>query len=454
MLEKLRDILGKVSSGYADIRFEIWKVTDISIVNGRIESSSTNIISGGSVRFFNKGTFGFATFTRPEDVEKALSSAEKMSKLIKTDKEVELYPDKPKKDKVTPSVSIHPETVSFDEKVELVKRYHNIFTGNEKFSAVSVVYREELLTRYYLNTEGTEIIEERPYCGVAATVVGKEGNILQRAYRSFGDLRGYETVLNREKDFEEIKKDVLDLLKADKVEGGVYTVILDPQIAGVFIHEAFGHLSEADHVYGNEKLKEIMTLGKTMASEILSVVDDGSMVGERGYIAYDDDGVKSRKTYLIKNGKLVGRLHSRYTAALMNEEPTGNSRAIRFNYMPLVRMTNTYIENGDKTFEELLEGVDKGLYVVGALGGQTELEMFTFSAAKAYKIEKGKITEPVRDVVLSGNLFETLKNIDGVGNDLKIFGGLGGCGKGGQMPLPVSNGAPHIRIRNVVIGGK
>jgi TldD protein len=184
------------------------------------------------------------------------------------------------------------------------------------------------------------------------------------------------------------------------------------------------------------------------------VVDDGSIEGERGFIAYDDDGVKSGKTYLIKNGKLSGRLHSRFTAAIMDERPTGNSRAIRFNYMPLVRMTNTYIENGESTLDELLDGIDRGLYVVGALGGNTELEMFTFSSAKAYKIENGKITDPVRDVILSGNLFETLRNIDGVANDLKMFGGLGGCGKGGQMPLPVSDGAPHIRIRNVVIGGK
>ncbi|MEO0230641.1 MAG: TldD/PmbA family protein, partial [candidate division WOR-3 bacterium] len=358
------------------------------------------------------------------------------------------------KDYVKPNIYIHPNSVSLDEKVDLVRKYHNLFEQNEKIITRTVTYSENILTRYLVTSEGTEITEERPYCGIAVQLVGKEGSVIQRAAKSFGDLRGYKTVLDREGDFEKLKKDLFDLLKADKVEGGVYTVILDPEIAGVFIHEAFGHLSEADHIYRNEKLQEIMRPGKQIATDILSVVDDGSLEGERGYIAYDDDGIKSRKTYLIKNGRLVGRLHSRYTASLMDEEPTGNSRAISFSHVPIVRMTNTYIENGESEFEDLLEGVDKGLYVVGALGGNTELELFTFSAKMAYKIEGGKIKEPVRDVVLSGNLFETLKNIDKIGNDLQLFGGLGGCGKGGQAPLPVSDGAPHIRIKNVVIGGR
>lgn len=454
MIEELKRGLGHISEGYADIRYEVWRTTSINMINGKIEVASTHVISGGSVRYYHRGAYGFSTFTRLEDIEGAVRSAESLAKLLKPKEEVVLKPQSPVKDIVEPKVSINPNKITFDEKVELVKKYHDLLTGNDKFVAVSVTYGENLLTRYFVNTEGTEIIEERPYCGISGSITGRDGNLLQRAFRSFGDLRGYETVLRREADFEEIKKDVLDLLRADKVEGGVYTVILDPQIAGVFIHEAFGHLSESDLIFRNEKLKEIMTLGKDMGTDLLSVVDDGSLEGERGFIAYDDDGIKSRKNYLIKNGKLVGRLHSRYTSSLMGEEPTGNSRAVNFNYMPIVRMTNTYIENGTETFEGLLEGIQRGLYVLGALGGQTELEMFTFSSAKAYKIENGKIGSPVRDVVLSGNVFETLKNIDAIGSDLQMYGGLGGCGKGAQVPLPVSDGAPHIRIKNVIIGGR
>ncbi|MEO0199472.1 MAG: TldD/PmbA family protein [candidate division WOR-3 bacterium] len=454
MIEFLKEKLSKIVEGYADIRFENRTHTTIRMTNGNLEEINSSKISGGSVRFFYKGAFGFATFTKIEEVDDALRTAEKLAKMLKTETIINLKPVKIYKDYVKPNIYIHPNSVSLDEKVDLVRKYHNLFEQNEKIITRTVTYSENILTRYLVTSEGTEITEERPYCGIAVQLVGKEGSVIQRAAKSFGDLRGYKTVLDREGDFEKLKKDLFDLLKADKVEGGVYTVILDPEIAGVFIHEAFGHLSEADHIYRNEKLQEIMRPGKQIATDILSVVDDGSLEGERGYIAYDDDGIKSRKTYLIKNGRLVGRLHSRYTASLMDEEPTGNSRAISFSHVPIVRMTNTYIENGESEFEDLLEGVDKGLYVVGALGGNTELELFTFSAKMAYKIEGGKIKEPVRDVVLSGNLFETLKNIDKIGNDLQLFGGLGGCGKGGQAPLPVSDGAPHIRIKNVVIGGR
>ena len=138
----------------------------------------------------------------------------------------------------------------------------------------------------------------------------------------------------------------------------------------------------------------------------------------------------------------------------MNEKPTGNARAISYAHAPIVRMTNTYMESRNYTFEKMLSEVDNGIYAIGALGGQTNMEMFTFSAEEAYMIRNGKIQEQVRDVVLTGNVFETLMNIDSIGNDLKIHGGLGGCGKGGQSPLRVSDGGPHVRIRNVVIGGR
>jgi TldD protein len=137
----------------------------------------------------------------------------------------------------------------------------------------------------------------------------------------------------------------------------------------------------------------------------------------------------------------------------MGENPTGNGRALNFNYPPIVRMSVTYIEQGEYSFEEMLEGIERGLYVIGTLGGQTELEMFTFSARLAYLIEKGRIGPLVRDVVLSGNVFDTLNNIEMIGNDLKIHGGIGGCGKRGQFPLPISDGGPHIRIKGVVVGG-
>jgi len=243
------------------------------------------------------------------------------------------------------------------------------------------------------------------------------------------------------------------LLKAPQIKGGEYTVVLDPVLAGVFVHEAFGHLSESDFIYENDRLRQIMTLGKEFGSRELNIIDNPTLTALRGGYKFDDEGVPASKTYLIREGRLVGRLHSRETAAKMKEKPTGNARAVSYHYPPIVRMSNTYIEPGKATFDDLISDIKEGLYVKNWYGGTTSMEMFTFSAGEAYMIRGGKLSELVRPVVLTGNVFNTLKNIDAIANDLDMNQG-GGCGKGEQVPLPVSNGSPHIRIRHCLIGGK
>jgi TldD protein len=237
------------------------------------------------------------------------------------------------------------------------------------------------------------------------------------------------------------------------VKGGEYTVILDPILAGVFAHEAFGHLSESDHVYQNGNLRQIMVLGKRFAGKHLNIIDDPTIPNLRGSYKYDDEGTPARKSYLLQEGVLEGRLHSRETAAKMGEKATGNARAINYLFPPIVRMSNTFIEPGGASFEEMLGGIEEGVYVKDWYGGTTSLEMFTFSAGEAHMIRRGRLAELLRPVVLTGNVFNTLHNIDAIGNDLEMNQG-GGCGKGGQYPLPVSNGSSHIRIRHCVIGGR
>jgi TldD protein len=200
---------------------------------------------------------------------------------------------------------------------------------------------------------------------------------------------------------------------------------------------------------------EIMQLGKRFGVEGLNIIDDGSLPDGLGTHPYDYEGVPTRKNYLIKDGILVGRLHSRETAAKMGESVTGNARAVHFQHPPIVRMTNTYIAQGTATFEEMLKDIPLGVYAVRSIGGQTAMEMFTFSAAYGYMIRDGQVAELVRDVVLTGNVFETLLNIDRIGNDLEWnTNGPGGCGKGDQYPLQVGIGGPHIRIQNCVVGGQ
>jgi len=167
---------------------------------------------------------------------------------------------------------------------------------------------------------------------------------------------------------------------------------------------------------------------------------------------YDDEGVPGQRTQLIKDGVLVGRLHSRETAGKLGERPTGNARAINYRFPPIVRMTNTYIEPGEGTVDDLVRDVKDGVYVKNWYGGMTSMEMFTFSGAESYRIRNGEIAELCRPVMLSGNVFRTLENIDGIAADLDMNQG-GGCGKGGQSPLPVSNGSPHIRIQHCLLSG-
>lgn len=197
-----------------------------------------------------------------------------------------------------------------------------------------------------------------------------------------------------------------------------------------------------------------MELDKDFGRPILNIYDSGTDKGKRGYLKYDDEGVKTEKTYLIKEGKLVGRLHSRGTAGKMGEKATGNGRAINYKHSPIPRMRNTVIELGDSTFEEMLKDVSIGILANGTNGGQTNGDNFTFSASYGYMIRDGKICELVRDINLAGNVFETLRNIDMIGNEDTSHDSGGGCGKGEQFPLPVSDGGPRIRIQNVVVGGE
>ncbi len=331
-----------------------------------------------------------------------------------------------------------------------MKGYNDIMLGVKGVVTTNSAYTDMFVRKFFLSSEGSDITQESLYTRIVFSAVAADGSTVQSRHIAFADQTGYDMALNRETDAEAAATDAVALLSAPRVQGGIYTVILDPIMAGVFVHEAFGHLSEADHLSRDRKMQEIMKPGQVFGIPELNITDK-PIPGKWGYYRYDDEGVEKKLTYLVKDGLLIGRLHSRHTAALMGEEPTGNARAIDYSFPPIVRMSATCIEPGDRDFESLLEGIDRGIYVVSALGGMTELEMFTFSAQKAYMIENGKITHLVRDVVLSGNVFETLKNIEGIGKDTVYW--AGGCGKGRQNPLPVTTAAPHIRIKNVLVGG-
>jgi TldD protein len=276
--------------------------------------------------------------------------------------------------------------------------------------------------------------------------------VVRQGFESIHSRSDYEVLHGIEAQVTQAAERAVRQLDAKPVKGGQYTVVLDPYLTGVFIHEAFGHLSEADFVYENPRMQELLVLGKPMAIPQLNVVDDATLPDLPGSLKYDDEGVPAQRKYLIKDGILTQRLHNRETAGKMQEQTTGNARAITAMHPPIVRMTNTGIEPGDAKFEDMIKDIQEGVYAVRMLGGQTNGEMFTFAAAEGYMIRQGEIAESVSDVTLTGNVFQTLKDIEAIGEDAAYRSG--GCGKGGQAPLPVSTGGPHVRIKNVVVGGR
>ena len=356
-------------------------------------------------------------------------------------------------DKVSNHVDGNPADSPLSEKKLLLDEYNEIIWRTPQIQTSTIGYGDSHKKVIFLNSAGSYIEQERTDIILRlTTIAAKDGEVQQGSF-SVGSRGDFSRIQNLHQQAEEAAQRAVRLLSAPQAKGGEYTVVLDPILAGVFVHEAFGHLSESDAVYENKDLRRIMKLGKVFGSKELNIVDTATLPGLRGSYKYDDEGVPATRTYLIQEGELVGRLHSRETAARMKENPTGNARAVNYRYPPIVRMTNTYIEPRDVSFEDMIADIEEGIYAKNWYGGTTSMEMFTFSAGDAYMIRNGKIAEALRPVVLTGNVFTTLKNIDAIGNDLDMNQG-GGCGKGEQSPLPVSNGSPHIRIRRCLVGGK
>jgi TldD protein len=198
-------------------------------------------------------------------------------------------------------------------------------------------------------------------------------------------------------------------------------------------------------------MRQKMHVGARLANDIVNITDDPTLPRQLGHYRYDDEGVPAKRTPLLANGVLVGRLHSRRTAAAFDEPVTGHCVAEDFRYAPIIRMGTIFIEPKDKTLDELLDQLGDGLYILDAKGGQTSGENFTFGAQYGYLVENGKTTQMVRDINISGNLYSTLQNIQAIGNDLK-FSERGGCGKG-QINIRSCYGTPHLLINNLIIGG-
>lgn len=438
---------------YLEIRVEESHSTDFSFQGPDLEALNRRFEMGGNVRALVDGAWGFATFNDLADLEPMADAAIAQAKLVGGGP-VALAEVAPVVDRVPLQAKVRPEETSIEAKVDRLRQLNALILDFGDPVGTSTAYYADRQAQIWLATsEGSALYQERLDVRAGLTAIARRDGMLQR--------RSFSTGSSDDASLPELTEAVADrtaaeaaaLTNARKPEAGVYTVVVDPRLAGVFAHEAIGHLSESDHVDENPRLREVMTLGSEMGVPELDVYDTGLEFGSRGALRYDEEGVPSQRSDLIRGGRLVGRLHSRETAGLMGERPTGNARAIAYRFPPIVRMRTTCIGPGGASREEIFKGIKRGLYCVESQGGQTNMEMFTFSAGLAYLIEDGEPGELVRDVTLTGNTFKTLKDIEAIeATQVRVETG-GGCGKGGQAPLPVGFAAPHLRIREVKIGG-
>ena len=453
MFETLRSVLSKATAQYADIRYEIKKETRI-VFNGRelfhIGSNSTD---GFVIRILKGGGLSSIAFTRPGDAETAIRTAEENAALMArhVKNPVQFAKTDAIKDTFLPDIDEDPRHVPIDEKLQLTRDYNSIALKHEKIATTHIAYNEVIREKYFISTEGTEIREDLITTSLGGLVTSKDGTLTQNVRVAAGGSHGFALLRNQEEEFEKKTEIALNLLNAKPVTGGTYNVVLNQDLAGVFAHEAFGHFSEADLIEDSPTMREKMQIGAILGNEALSITDDPTIPRQLGLYGYDDEGVKARPTPLMKQGVLVGRLHSRRTADAFEEGVTGHCVAEDYGYAPIIRMGNIFIERGRNTLEELLSMLGDGLYIIDHKGGQTSGENFTFGAQYGYIVKGGKKGAMIRDINISGNLYHTLKNITAAGNDL-VLSKTGGCGKG-QVNIRSCHGGPHILIQNVIIGG-
>jgi TldD protein len=451
MRDRISEALKGHNADYIEVRIEEGEATRLQYRGRELEDIGMTSSAGGCVRALVKGGWGFISFNDSSELRAKVEKAVRQATLVGREESM-LAPVEPEVALVEPEVKKDPSAVSLAAKKQVLDEYNEVIWNVPKIQTSTVMYSDRRKKVSFASSEGSYVEQTKVDLMSRFSAVARDGGNVQQSSLSIGSNGDYGFIENLHSDVEAMARRAVELLSAPQLKGGEYAVVCDPVLAGVFTHEAFGHLSESDFVYENERMREIMVLGRRFGGKHLNIVDGAAVPGLRGSYRYDEEGVPATKTYLITEGVLTGRLHSRETAAKMGEAPTGNARAMDYTFEPIVRMTNTYIEPGQASFEELISDIREGVYARNWYGGMTSMEMFTFSAGEAYMIRNGRVEELLRPVVLSGNVFTTLENIDAIGNDLDMNEG-GGCGKGGQMPLPVSNGSPHIRIQKCLLGG-
>ena len=441
---------------YADLYFESVAATSLGVDESLVKSASQGVSAGCGVRVVSGERTGYA-YTDDLSAERLLHAARTAALIasgpakqimagFQETKKPDLYP--------IPAVDVD---VNLAPRLELVMRAdHAARAYDARIVQVRAGYAEEIRRILIAGSDGTFASDLQPMARLNVFVIAKDGGVSSRGTSGGGgrvEIDFFQTEKTPEHFATEAARQAILQLTAVAAPAGDMEVVLGPGWPGVLLHEAVGHGLEAD--FNRKKTSAFAGLiGQKVASEKVTVVDNGTLPSRRGSLNVDDEGSPTQETVLIENGILRGYISDKLSSRLMGLPDTGNGRRESYQHIPMPRMTNTYMLSGEDDPGDIVRSVKRGLYAVNFGGGQVDITSgkFVFSASEAYLIEDGKITSPVRDATLIGSGPEALKYVSMVGNDLALDEGIGTCGKDGQS-VPVGVGMPTIKLDRMTVGG-
>lgn len=453
MKNLLHDALRSSRADYTDIRLErVWR-TAIAFRGSRLEGATTALEEGGVVRCLNRGRgWGVAGFQGLTGLRSAVARAHELSLAVPLAAPVRLA-DIPVQD-ADHAADLDGDVrgVALGEKRRLLDQLNQEMLATDRRITESWAgYRDAVTERWVATSEGVQLHDLRPSVRLAAGVMAREENFLERAFESWAVPGGWHSVLAADYPFRAAARRAVALLSAPRMRAGSYPVVLDPRAAGALMHQTIGHLCEAGRAARDAD--DGLHLGQRVASDLLTVGDDGRASGLTGSRPFDDEGAPTQNTLLVQHGAVVGRLHTRETAARAGVQATGNARTPRVVDGPAARLTNVYVSNGKGTLEDLIRGIPFGVYVADAIAGHAWLGRFSLTSAWGQVIRDGRLAELIKPVSLAGEVTETLHRLDAVAGDFRWSQLGSACSRDGFAHLPVAEGSPHLRFDRLAISG-
>lgn len=461
--QQLEDLMSRAAASgarFADVRAVTGDSSTVEVQDGRVEKVHATRSQGAGVRVLVGNAWGFASVNsfREADLAECLDRALEQARALAphATEPVELADCPASRGQGGPGgIQKPPASVPVREKAALLAALERAArSADKRVAATSLQFGDGDTDMIVANTRGTCVRNRSVRTRIALSVVAADDASRQIAREIIGQQSGFEMIedLTPENYSLPAVDRAVALLSADPPPSGPMPIVFDPDITGLLAHEAFGHNSEADLVRNGESIIS-GRMGERIGSDLVNITDDSTIPGAWGSYAYDGEGTRGARRPLVERGVVRNFLHSLETAAHFRMAPLGSARAQNHQYPPIVRMSNTFFEPGESSFEDLLKMAGNGLYIKGALGGYvaTEKGQFTCSASEGWIIKNGVLDRPVRDVSVSGLVLEALANVIGVSNAFSLEM-PGTCGKSGQG-MPVNAGGPHILLSSLVVGG-